>query len=62
MGRRINERMNVAVKKIEEREKLIFLGLHRKPINPQNRTCTVHVGHRHPLEQLKVPHLGHLLE
>ena len=50
MGRRINERMNVAVKKIEEREKLIFLGLHRKPIKPQHWTCTVHVGHRHPFE------------
>ena len=35
-------------KKIEERKRLIFLGLHRKPIKPQHRTCSVHVGHRRP--------------
>ena len=54
--------MNVAVKKIEERKRLIFLDLHRKPIKPQHGTCTVHVGHRCPLKLLKMPHLGHLLE
>ena len=54
--------MNVAVKKIEERKRLIILCVHRKPIKPQHGTCTVHVGHRRPLEPLKVPHLGHLLE
>ena len=44
------ERMNVAVKKIEERKRLIFLGLCREPIRPQHGTCSVHIGHRHPLD------------
>ena len=30
-------RKNIAVKKIEERKRLIFLGLHRKPIKPQDK-------------------------
>ena len=29
-------RKNVADKKIEERKRLIYLGLHRKPIKPQD--------------------------
>ena len=48
------EIMNVADKKIEERKRLIFLGLCRKPIKPQHGTCSVHVGHRHPLDGEKV--------
>ena len=54
--------MNVAVKKIEERKRLIILCVHRKPIEPQHVTCTVHIGHRRPFKLLKVPHLWHLLE
>ena len=54
--------MNAAVKKLEEKKRLIFLGLCRKPIKPQCGTCAVHVGHRRPLELLKVTHIGHLLE
>ena len=53
---------NFAVKKIEERKRLIFLDLCRKPIKPQHGTCSVHVSRRHPLESQKVPHLRHLLE
>ena len=30
-------RKNIAVKEIEERKRLIFLGLHRKPIKPQDK-------------------------
>ena len=56
------EIMNVAVKKIEEKKRLIFLGLCRKPIKPQHRTCSVHVGHRCLLSVAKAPHLGHLLK
>ena len=44
------ERMNVADKNVEERKRLIFLGLHRKPIKPQHGTCSVYVGHRRPLD------------
>ena len=29
---------------------MIFLGLHRKPIKPLHRTCSVHRGHRCPLD------------
>ena len=36
---RDRERMNVAVKKVEERTRLIFLGLHRKPIKPLHGSC-----------------------
>ena len=54
--------MNAAVKKLEEKKRLIFLGLCRKPIKPQQGTCSVHIGHRHLLSIAKVPHLGHLLE
>ena len=32
--------MNVAVKKIEERKRLIFLGLHRKQIKSQDKGLT----------------------
>ena len=39
------ERMNVAVKKIEERKRLIFLGLCTKPIKPQHGSCSVDIGH-----------------
>ena len=42
--------MNVAVKKVEERKRLIFLGLHRKPIKPLHGTCSVHEGLRRPLD------------
>ena len=56
------EIMNVAVKKIEEKKRLIFLGLCRKPIKPLHRTCSVHVGHRRLLSVAKVPYLGNLLE
>ena len=37
-------------KKVKERKRLIFLGLHRKPIKPLHRTCSVHRGHRCPLD------------
>ena len=56
------EIMNVAVKKIEEKKRLIFLGLCRKPIKPQQGTCSVHIGHRCLLGVVNAPHLGHLLE
>ena len=46
--------MNVAVKKVEERKRLIFLGLHRKPIKPRHGTCSVHEGLRRPLDVAKV--------
>ena len=45
---RERERMNVAVKKVE-RKRLIFLGLHRKPIKHLHGTCSVHEGLRRPL-------------
>ena len=44
------ERMNVADKNVEERKRLIFLGLHRKPIKPLHGTCSVHEGLRRPLD------------
>ena len=50
------------LRKQRREKRLIFLGLCRKPKNPQHGTCSVHVGRRHPLEQLKVPHLRHLLK
>ena len=59
---RERERENVAVKKIKARKRLIFLSLCRKPIKPQHRTCSVHVGHRRLLSVVKAPHLGHLLK
>ena len=40
-------RKEFAIKRIEARKRLIFLGLHRKSISRQE-TCTVYVGHRHP--------------
>ena len=60
--KRKRKRKNVAVRKVKERKRLIFLGFHRKPIKPQYGTHTVHIGHRCPLEPLKVLHLGNLLE
>ena len=50
---RDRERMNVAVKKVEESKRLIFLGLHRKPIKPRHGTCSVHEGLRRPLDVAK---------
>ena len=50
------------LRKQRREKRLIFLGLHRKPIKPQHGTCSIHVGHRHPLESWKVPHLRYLLE
>ena len=47
------ERMNVADKNVEERKRLIFLGLHRKPIKTPHRTCSVHGGHRLPLDGVR---------
>ena len=57
------ERNNVADKKIEERKRLIFLGLCRKPIKPQHGTCSVHVDHRrlhaeHLIERVLEPRAG----
>ena len=40
-------------KKVKERKRLIFLGLHRKPIKPLHRACSVHEGLRHPLNGVK---------
>ena len=40
-------------KKIKERKRLIFLGLHRKPIKPLHRACPIHEGLRHPLNGVK---------
>ena len=40
-------------KKVKERKRLIFLGLHRKPIKPLHGTCSVHGGLRHPLDGVK---------
>ena len=37
-------------KKVKERRRLIFLGLHRKPIKPLHGACSVHGGLRHPLD------------
>jgi len=37
-----------------EKKRLIFPGLHRKPINPLHRTCCVHRGHRLPLNGAKM--------
>ena len=43
-------------KRGRERERPIFLGLHRKPIKPLHRTCTAHEGIGRPLEEvLKTP-------
>ena len=56
VGKREREReqMNVAVKKVEERKRLIFLGLHRKPIKPLQGTCSVHEDLRCLLNGMKV--------
>ena len=40
-------------KKVKERKRLIFLGLHRKPIKPLHRACSVHEGLRRPLDGVK---------
>ena len=40
-------------KKVKERKRLIFLGLHRKPIKPLHRACYVHRGLRRPLNGVK---------
>ena len=56
------ERKNIVVKKIEEKKRLIFFGLHRKPIKPLYGTCSVYVGHRLHLRVAKAPHFGHLFE
>ena len=45
-------------KKVKERKRLIFLGLHRKPIKPLHGACSVHGGLRRPLDGVK----AHLLE
>ena len=37
-----------------ERKKLMFLGLHRKPIKPLAWDCSVHGGHRRPLGGVKM--------
>ena len=37
-----------------ERKRLIFLGLHRKPIKPLHGACSVHRGLRCPLDGVKV--------
>ena len=39
-------------KKVKERKKLVFPGLHREPIKPYNRACTSHEGSGHPLEEV----------
>ena len=38
------------IRKVKERKRLIFLGLHRKPIKPLHGACSVHGGLRHPLD------------
>ena len=40
-------------KKVKERKRLIFLGLHRKPIKPLHGACSVHGGLRRPLDGVK---------
>ena len=50
------------LRKQKRGKSLIFLGLCRKPIKPQHGICSVHIGCRHLLKELKVPHLRHLLE
>ena len=40
-------------KKVKERKRLIFLGLHRKPIKPLHGACSVHRGLRRPLGWVK---------
>ena len=39
-------------KRGRERERPIFLGLHRKPIKPLHRTCTAHEGMGCPLKEV----------
>ena len=56
------ERKNIVVKKIEEKKRLIFFGLHRKPIKPLYGACSVYVGHRRHLRVAKTPHFQHLSE
>ena len=59
VGKREREQMNVAVKKVEERKRLIFLGLPRKLIKFQDKKLAPStLGHRCPLEYLRVPRLG----
>ena len=42
------------IRKVKERKRLIFLGLHRKPIKPLHGACSVHEGLRRPLNEVKV--------
>ena len=41
-------------KKVKERKRLRFLGLHGKPIKPLHGPCSVHKGLRRPLDGVKV--------
>ena len=41
------------IEKKVERKRLIFLGLHRKPIKPLHGACSVHEGLRRPLNGVK---------
>ena len=47
-----------AEKRGRERERPIFLGLHRKPIKPLHRTCTAHKGTGRPLEEVLKAQVG----
>ena len=40
-------------KKVKERKRLIFLGLHRKPMKSLHGACSIHEGLRHPLDGVK---------
>ena len=40
-------------KKVKERKRLIFLGLHRKLIKPLHGACSVDEGLRRPLDGVK---------
>ena len=42
------------IRKVKERKRLIFLGLHRKPVKPLHGACSVHKGLRHPLDAVKM--------
>ena len=61
-NRERNKERILQLRRQRREKRLIFLGLSRKPIKPQNGTCSVHIGRGRPLQSQKVPHPGHLLE